>query len=209
MTLSEGLSFFGMSESDFTRTTATTQDWLSGLLAVWTDGKIETNEIVSEWTDSFKALTASTRTELEELKATADTAGYTSVSDQLAADIDTLDSLDAQIAALLKKRQSKLFTESDKVKLQELIDTREAIEVKYHLTPADVDGFDTIRQKVEAEVARAQARGQQDANVSVYEAAIVASAEGMAAVNAQIDAQYDKEFALIQFITNAAEPRPR
>lgn len=65
-----------MSESDFTRTTATTQDWLSGLLAVWTDGKIETNEIVSEWTDSFKALTASTRTELEELKATADTAGY-------------------------------------------------------------------------------------------------------------------------------------
>ena len=202
---SEGLSFFGMSQSDFTRTTTTTQDWLSGLLAVWTDGKIETNEIVSEWTDSFKALTASTRTELEELKATADAAGYTSVSDQLAEDISTLDSLDAQIAALLKKRQSKLFTESDKVKLQELIDTREAIEVKYHLTPADVDGFDTIRQKVEAEVARAQARGPQDANVSVYEAAIVASAEGMAAVNAQIDAQYDKEFALIQLITDATE----
>lgn len=132
---SEGLSFFGMSESDFTRTITTTQDWISGLLAVWTDGKIETNEIVSEWTDSFKALTASMRTELEELKATADAAGYTSVSDQLAEDISTLDSLDAQIAALLKKRQSKLFTESDKVKLHELIDTREAIEVKYHLTP--------------------------------------------------------------------------
>lgn len=201
----DGLSFFGMSEADFTRATATTQDWLSGLLAVWTDGEKETNEIVSEWTESFKALTASTREELTSLKETADSAGYTSVSDQLAADIATLDALDAEIASLLKKRQSKLFTEQDKIRLQELIDTREAIEVKYHLTPADVDGFDTIRQKLEAEVARAQARGQQDADVSVYEAAIVASAEGMAAINAQIDAQYDKEFSLIQLISDATE----
>ena len=202
---SEGLSFFGMSESDFVRMTTTTQNWLSGLLAVWTDGKIETNEIVTEWADSFKAFTASTREELISLKQTADSAGYTSVSDGLAADIATLDSLDAEIEKLLKRRQSKLFTEKDKVRLQELIDTREAIEVKYRLSPADVDGFETIRKKLEAEVARAQARGQMDANVTVYENAMVAAAQGLAAINSEINAQYDKEYALIQLIADAAD----
>ena len=202
---SEGLSFFGMSEEDFARDQQSTEDWLAGLLKVWTDGEKESDEIVSQWTDSFKALTASTRDELQTLKDTADQSGYTGVSDQLAADIATLDSLDAEIEALLKKRQNGYFTESDQIRLQELIDTREAIEVKYNLVPADVDGFDTIRQKLEAEVARAQARGKEDADVTVYENAMVAAAEGLAAVNSEIDAQYDKEFALIQLIEDSTE----
>lgn len=71
--------------------------------------------------------------------------------------------------------------------------------------PADVDGFDTIRQKLEAEVARAQARGKEDADVTVYENAMVAAAEGLAAVNSEIDAQYDKEYALIQLIEDSTE----
>ena len=58
---------------------------------------------------------------------------------------------------------------------------------------------------MEAEVARAHARGQSDADVSVYENAMVAAAEGMAAINAQIDAQYDKEYALIMLIEDASE----
>ncbi len=40
------------------------------------------------------------------------------------------DAIDGEMDGLLKKRQSKLFAEKDKVRLQELIDTREAIEVK-------------------------------------------------------------------------------
>ena len=152
-----------MSEGDFSRQAQSAQDWLDGLLKVWTDGEKETDEIVSSWTDSFKALTASTREELSNLKATADESGYTGMSEQLAKDIKTLDSLDAEIEALLKKRQNGYFSESDQIRLQELIDTREAIEIKYNLTPADTDGFEGIAQKVEAEVARAQARGQSDA----------------------------------------------
>ena len=113
--------------------------------------------------------------------------------------------MDKEIESLLKKRQSKLFTEKDKIRLQELIDAREAIEVKYNLSPADTDGFAKIRQQMEAEIARAQAAGKSDADVSVYEDAMVAAAEGMAAVNAQIDAQYDKEFQLIQLIENSTE----
>ena len=202
---SEGLSFFGMSEGDFSRQTQSAQDWLDGLLKVWTDGEKETDEIVSSWTDSFKALTASTREELSNLKATADESGYTGVSEQLARDIETLDSLDAEIEALLKKRQNGYFSEDDQIRLQELIDTREAIEIKYNLTPADTDGFEGIAQKVEAEVARAQARGQSGADVSVYENAVKAAAEGMAAVNAELDAQYDKEYAVVQLIEDSTE----
>lgn len=201
---SQGLSFFGMSKEDFTREVASSRDWMNGLLAVWSDGKKETNEIVSEWTDSFKSLTASTRTELENLKQQADKAGYTSVSEQLQGDMDTLDAMDKEIAKLLKKRQNKMLTEKDKIRLQEIIDTREAIEVKYHLSAADTDGFDTIRNKVEAEIARAEARGQ-EVSSTVYENAMVAAAEGMAAVNSSLDAQYDKEYALIQMIEDSTE----
>ena len=201
---SEGLSFFGMTKDDFTRTVGSSREWMNGLLDVWSDGKKETNAIVTEWTDSFKSLTASTRTELESLKQSADEAGYSSVSAQLQGDIDTLDAMDKEIARLLKKRQNKKLTEKDKIRLQELIDTREAIEVKYHLSAADTDGFDTIRNKVEAEIARAEARGQ-EVSATVYENAMVAAAEGMAAVNSSIDAQYDKEYALIQLIEDSAE----
>ena len=202
---SEGLSFFGMSQSDFIRERQNAQDWLNGLLAVWSDGKKETNQTVSEWTDSWRSLTGSTRTELEQLKQTADEAGYTSVSQGLADDIATLDAMDAEIARLLKRKKNGRFSQKDKLRLQELIDTREAIEVKYRFSQADADGFDTIRQKLEAEVARAQARGKQDADVTVYENAVVAAAQGLAAMNSEIDAQYDKEYALIQLIEDSTE----
>ena len=202
---SEGLSFFGMSKEDFVKDKQSAQEWLDGLLAVWTDGEKESNEIVAHWTDSFKSLTDSTRTELQALKETADKNGYTSVSEGLAADIQTLDQMDAEIERLLKKRQNGFLTEKEKIRLQELIDTREAIEVKYHLTPEETGGFETIAQKVEAEVARAQARGKTDADTSVYENAVKAAAEGMAAINAQIDERYDKEYGLIQLIEDETE----
>lgn len=202
---SEGLSFFGMSESDFVRQTQSAQEWLDGLIKVWTDGEKESDEIVSAWTESFKSLTASTREELAALKAAADESGYAGVSDQLADDMSTLDALDAELAALLKRRQNGYFSNADQIRMQELIDAREAIEVKYRLSPADADGFGTIRKKLEAEVARAQARGKQDADVTVYENAVVAAAQGLAAMNAEIDAQYDKEYALIQLIEDSTE----
>ena len=54
-------------------------------------------------------------------------------------------------------------------------------------------------------MARAQARGKQDADVTVYENAVVAAAQGLAAMNAEIDAQYDKEYALIQLMEDSTE----
>lgn len=200
---SNGLSFFGMSESDFQRETGDMQSWFDGVMRVWSDGEKETNDIVNHWVDSFKSMTAATRTELEALKATADAAGYTDVSESLAADIATLDAIDAEVEKLLKKRKNGYFTEADQKRLNELIQMRGEIEIKYHLTAADPDGFETIRKKLEAEVARAHARGQADADVTVYENAMVASAEGMAAINAQLDEQYDKEYQVIMLMEDA------
>ena len=204
-----GLSFFGMSTDDFKKESAhsiqAASDWYTGLIAVWTDGKRETNAIVREWTDSWMQLTAGTREGLAGLKENADANGYTGLSAQIQSDMDTLDAMDKEIAALLKKRQSKYFTEEDQRRLQELIAARGDIEIKYHLVEADAGGFDTIRDKMAAEVARARARGQNDADVTVYQNAIAAAGQGMAAVNAQIDAQYDKEYALIQLIEDSTE----
>lgn len=202
---SEGLSFFGMSTSDFQRQVGDMQSWFDGVMAVWSDGEKETNDIVNHWTNSFKDMTAATRTELEELKATADAGGYTDVSDSIAADIKTLDAIDAEVERLLKKRQNGHFTEKDQKRLQELIDMRGEIEIKYKLTPADTDGFATIRQKLDAEIARAHARGESDASVTVYQNAMVASAEGMAQVNAMLDEQYDKEYQVIMLMEDATD----
>ena len=206
---SEGLSFFGMSADDFQHAAEADADaaqaWVDGVIAVWKDGNKETDAIVSEWTNSFKNLTGSTRAELQKLQINADIAGNAALSDEIAADIAQLDAMDAEIEALLKKRQSKYFTEDDKIRLQELIDTREAIEVKYRLTEMDVDGFDTIAQKMEAAISRAQATGKSDADVSVYENAVVAAAEGMAAVNAELDAQYDAQYDIIRQMDDEVE----
>ena len=77
---SNGLTAFGMNKSDFSRATLNAQSWMDGLLSVWTDGEKETDEIVAHWTDAFKQMTASTRTELQTLKQTAEEAGYNSIS---------------------------------------------------------------------------------------------------------------------------------
>ena len=200
-----GLSFFGMSKDDFVNAKANAHTWVQGVIAEWTDGQTETDEIVQSWTDAFKGLTTTTRTSLEELRQTAKDSGHTSVADQLDADIKALNDMDREVEKLLKKRQRGKLTDADKIRLQELIDTREALEIKYHLTSADTDGFDGVIKKVEAEIARAQARGKTDADITVYENAVVGLAEGMAAVNKELDAQYDKEYAVVQLIEDEAE----
>ena len=79
------------------------------------------------------------------------------------------------------------------------------LDIKYHLSSADTGGFDSVVKKVEAEIARAQARGKTDADITVYENAVVGLAEGMAAVNKELDAQYDKEYAVVQLIEDEAK----
>lgn len=207
---SSGLSFFGMSSEDFVKNSKSSieasKDWLDGVLAVWADGKYETNTIIKQWTDSWKALTEETRTGLEQLRSTAVSQGYTGLSQQMADDLKLLDNMDKEIARLLKNRQGEKLTEKNKIRLQELIDTRNAIAIKYKLIPenSETAGFDTIRKKVQAEVARAEARGQ-EVTASVYENALVAAAQGLNDIHKDLDATYDSEYGIIQLMTNEAE----
>ena len=203
-----GLSFFGMSEDDFksNKTATSAKAWMTSLIDVWTDGKNETNEIVEEWTSSWKSLTDNTRTELQKLQEAAKESGHGGVSDQIQKDIDSLDDMDKEIESLLKKRQNGYLTDEEKVHLQELIDTRDAIIVKYKLEPDnETAGYSTILEGIEKAQARAKALGKQDADVEVYQQAVVATAQGYAVINDELDAQYDKEYAVIQLIEDEAQ----
>ena len=207
---SSGLSFFGMSSEDFVKSSKSSieasKEWLDGVLAVWSDGKYETDAIVRQWVNSWKALTEKTRTGLQTLKDTADLQGYTGLSQQMADDLKLLESMDKEINRLLWYRQGERLSDKNKLRLQELIDTRNAIAIKYKLIPenGETSGFETIRKKVEAEIARAEARGQQ-ANASVYENAMVAAAQGLSSIHKDLDTTYDSEYAIIQLMTNEAE----
>ena len=120
-----------MSENDFVRQTQSAQDWLDGLLKVWTDGERESDEIVSHWTESFKSLTASTREGASAaLKAAAESrAGY--AGDVRPARGRTWPRWMRSTRSsprCSRRRQNGYFSGADQIRLQELIDTREAIE---------------------------------------------------------------------------------
>ena len=97
-----------------------------------------------------------------------------------------------------KRRQNRNLSDEDKVRLEELIEQREAIQIKYDLVPED--GYEQILQGVQDEVNRAFARGEGDASVSVYAEGLTAAAQGYSAVNEEIDRQYDAERALIDLM---------
>lgn len=208
---SKGLSFFGMSSSDFEKvekvTTQSAQDWYSGMIKVWTDGKEETNAIVSEWTGSFKEITDAHRTNLQKLKSKADASGNTALSQQLQEELDKLDAYDERVAYILKNRQNEYIWKSEREELKAMMADLDELEVKFTLTEdsADIEGFDLIEKKLEATVARAKATGKEDADVSVYENAVVAAAQGMALVNEQLDAQYDTQYEIIRQMDDEAE----
>ena len=209
----EGLASFGLSKDDFKGAFAlkSASAWKDGLIRVWTDGKKETKEIVTEWTDSFKALNVGMTESLQKLKSDATATGHSEVADTIQKDIDALAAMDAEVEKLLKKRQNGLLSEKDKLRLDELIDTREAIQIKYNLVPGEgrlpdgENGYAQILQGIETEKAKAQARGQKHVDTSVYERGLTATAQGYAIVTAAIDERYDAEYKVIQLMAEGSE----
>jgi TP901 family phage tail tape measure protein len=201
----EGLAALGLSGEDFTGAARSAKEWKDGLIAVWSDGKKETNTIVAEWTDSFKSLNAGMAESLEKLKSDATTTGHTDVASNIQKDIDALTSMDAEVEALLKRRQNGLLSEKDKLRLDELIDAREAIQVKYNLVPDAGGGYDAILQQIEIEKAKAQARGEKTVDSSIYETGLKAAAEGYSAVTGAINERYDAEYKVVQLMEDEGE----
>lgn len=199
----EGLSAFGLDASSFEPAVQSSKIWLDELSKVWSDGEKETDDIVSRFSGNFAKNTDGIRSQLETLKGQA---GESSVGGALVGDIDAdikkLDSLDKGVEKLLKKKQNGNLTDKDKVKLQDLIDQREAIRIKYNLEPDG--GYGQILQGIQAEIAKAAASGD-TVDASVYEQATKAITEGRQAYNQQLDESYRQEYALIQLLGTEEE----
>ena len=194
---SKGLSAFDLTEDDFVKNGMTMLELLDTVTNDWKDDMSETDETVTGYVNTFKAMTKTTRDELTEMANTAKNAGYSTVYDGIQEDMAQLDLLDAQIADLLEKRKEYYLSDEDIAELNRLISVRQEIEIKYGLSPADDAGFDKIEEAVELAEARAQATGLKVAD-TVYEDALVAAGEGMAAINKTLDEEYNSRYKLIQ-----------
>lgn len=197
---SEGLQEFGLSKEVFSPKAGTA--WFEELKRVWTDGEIETDEIVSEMTEGFTSGTDAMRASLEQIRATAESGGYAGEGflTGLDADMERLNEIDAQVASLLEKRQNGYFSEDDLAQLQALIDERGEISIKYNLTPVDgVDGFSQITQGVQSALSRGADAG------TVWSDAYAAASQGIQSYTDALNAEYDSQYAIIQMMEAGSE----
>lgn len=207
----EGLGFFGLNAEDFqktaAKTTSTVQDWMDGMVEVWSDGKYETDAIVKEWQDSSDALSKDTRAHMVELRDQAQASGDTAKAQEINAAIAELDALDKRIRVNLNYFQGKTLTDKNKAFWQGLMDQKQAILLKWGFAEEPEGGteaYDTIAKKVRAAEARAAAMGQ-EVDSSLYQEATLAASQGYAAVLQQMNDQYDAEYEKIIQINDATE----
>lgn len=207
----EGLGFFGLNAEDFqktaVKTTSTVQDWMDGMVEVWSDGKYETDAIVKEWQDSSDALSKDTRAHMVELRDQAQASGDTAKAQEINAAIAELDALDKRIRVNLNYFQGKTLTDKNKAFWQGLMDQKQAILLKWGFAEEPEGGteaYDVIAKKVRAAEARAAAMGQK-VDPPLYEEATLAASQGYAAVLQQINDQYDAEYEKINQLNDATE----
>lgn len=207
----KGLDFFGLNAEDFqktaAKTTSTVQDWMDGMVEVWSDGKYETDAIVKEWQDSSDALSKDTRAHMVELRDQAQASGDTAKAQEINAAIAELDALDKRIRVNLNYFQGKNLTDKNKAFWQGLMDQKQAILLKWGFAEEPEGGteaYDVIAKKVRAAEARAAAMGQ-EVDSSLYQEATLAASQGYAAVLQQMNDQYDAEYEKIIQINDATE----
>jgi TP901 family phage tail tape measure protein len=207
----KGLDFFGLNAEDFqktaAKTTSTVQDWMDGMVEVWSDGKYETDAIVKEWQDSSDALSKDTRAHMVELRDQAQASGDTAKAQEINAAIAELDALDKRIRVNLNYFQGKTLTDKNKAFWQGLMDQKQAILLKWGFAEEPEGGteaYDTIAKKVRAAEARAAAMGQ-EVDSSLYQEATLAASQGYAAVLQQMNDQYDAEYEKIIQLNDATE----
>lgn len=193
-----GMSTFGLSADDFKVAENSMQgatSWFESALKTWTDGKKETDEIV---TDTVKGFTDGTDTIRNAMK-TVQSSGGASVLGDLDGDIKRLDEIDAEVAKIFKSNQNGLLSEDDKQRLQELIDERGAIEIKYHLVADSAESFEKITDGVESALSRGADAGK------TYTEAFAAATQGEGALIDSINAEYDARYAAAKEIEDSTE----
>ena len=198
------LERFGLSKESFQNLNGG-EDWLASLIETWTDGKKETAEIVNSFIESFAEQSDEVRAAMEaraEMLAELGVTVTPEMQAQMDADYAQLQAWDEEIAALLKKRRNGLLTEEEEARLSEIVELRAQLRLEY--VGAETDGYESILKGVEAEIARATAEGA-EVDASVFADAMSAAAQGYGAVNAELDAAYDKQYALIQLMEEGEE----
>ena len=192
---SKGLAGFGLTGEDFAIDSDGGAGWLKDTLATWTDGKRETDQIVSDTVKGFTDGTDKIRTALKGLK---DSAGGGTVGD-LDGDLEKLDAIDKQVEGILKKRQNGTLTEDDTAQRQSLMDQRDAIKVKYQLVSDTDSAFDQITRGVDAALAR-DVEGK-DAWADAYAAAN----QGIQAYTDSLNQEFDARHRVISAMEDGAE----
>lgn len=195
------LARFGMSEGDFSTSLSSAQDWMDQLMQVWTDGEVETDAQVEQFVGAFTEASDAIREKIQSQSNTAEAYGVTLSKDakaKMEEDLATLDAYDAEIEALLNKRQGGFLTEEEQARLNEVIQLRAELELEY----SGGDGYDQIITNMQAEVARLQASGETDA--TVFGDTLNALAQGREAYNQALAESYNAEYAQISAIDDEA-----
>lgn len=196
------LARFGLSANAFSTAEDSVESWLNDLITVWTDGEAETNAQVDQFVSSFVGASDSIREQIEARGSLLEGLGVMdeSTKAQMDSDLAQLEAWDAEIEALLNKRQNGLLTEEEQARLEEVIKLRAELEIDY--ASADTSGFDQIITNMQAEVARMNASGEIDA--TVYGDTLNALAQGQQAYNDALNESYNAQYAQIQSIQDAA-----
>lgn len=200
-----GLESLGLDGSVFKAQVRSSEGWLNRMITDWNDNQKETETSVQAWIDSYKALNGDVRSELERLNEIAIEGGNTEYSARIQSDIDLLNKMDEEVEKLLEKRKNRNLTEKEQIKLEKLIDMRDALVVKYELRPVDGRGFDEIQRQMENAVARARVIGNGDMEMQAYEDAIVGAAQGMQMITDEMNAQYDEQRNMILLLDEGEE----
>lgn len=167
--------------------------WLDALVAVWTDGEKETDDILKQWIAS---------TNISDIKSgivnATEKDGILVTQEAKNADIKRLTEIDERISAILTKRQNGFLTDKDKKELNELYNEKHTIAVSYQLTEAAAGAtstLDGVYGQIETGISAAITRGAD--NKAVWANAFSAINTSLGEYLDQLNAEFDNQYAQI------------
>lgn len=105
--------------------TTNAYDWMSRLVADWSDGLKESNELVASYISEFQEDSENLRTALQERKELYEESGQdTSTIDGY---LTKLDEYDKELEELLKKRQNQMLTPEETARIEEIVTLKNEI----------------------------------------------------------------------------------
>lgn len=195
------LGRFGLSKESFSGGQTELEDWLSRLTETWTDGKKESNEIVKGYVDEFTSGTDKIREAIKARQRTQEKYGVT--GDQgTEDDLKKLAAYDKEVEALLKKRKNGKLTEDDQTRLEQIIQERVELQLKY--TTGEGGSYESLAAAVEAEKARLAAENKTP-GADLYGDALTGAAQGYQTQVDAINQSYRDQYADIMAITDEKE----